>query len=83
MNKLHHQFPLPPRSSGILHYPAQIGRGQAGRLWAGKFEYLSARLLPSVVLNIQKHLEIPFVVLYPRSLLHSVKRPWVAQRNIV
>ena len=52
-----------------LHGPAEGRRGQAGRLWAGKFEYSSARLLPSVVLNIPKSPEIPFLLLCLRTLL--------------
>lgn len=53
----------------LLHRPVEGRRGQAGRLWAGKLEYLSARLLPSVVLNISKNPEIPFLLLCLRNLL--------------
>lgn len=53
----------------MLYFAPRTSRGQAGRLWAGKFEYLSARLLPSVVLNISKNLEIPFLLLCLRNLL--------------
>lgn len=61
---------------GILGYhtpppPAQTRRGQAGRRWAGTSEYLSARLLPSVVANSRKDSETPFSLLCPRNLLHS------------
>lgn len=53
----------------MLYFAPRTSRGQAGRLWAGKFEYLSARLLPSVVLNISKNPEIPFLLLCLRNLL--------------
>lgn len=72
MNELHHRSPSHLRILDYCIFPAQTRRGQAGRLWAGKFEYLSARLLPSVFLKVQKQSEIPFSLLYPRNLLHSL-----------
>ena len=71
VNELHHQCPLPPGG----HLPAQTRRGQAGRLRASKFEYLSARLPPRVVLAIRKHSEIPFSQVRPRNLLRAAKTP--------
>lgn len=59
----------------LLHRPVEGRRGQAGRLWAGKLEYLSARLLPSVVLNISKNPEIPFLLLCLRNLLALLVTP--------
>lgn len=59
----------------MLYFAPRTSRGQAGRLWAGKFEYLSARLLPSVVLNISKNPEIPFLLLCLRNLLALLITP--------